>query len=117
MGLTLSVGSVGKPSRVIAARVFSTRPMQAMFLTVGQFLLFTGQVLLQLPLTFRRYRKQTLQAMNDLAWGRGSLVVDGGVISVLVILGVAIGASVAVEAFATLNIIGFGALSGLGRVC
>jgi phospholipid/cholesterol/gamma-HCH transport system permease protein len=51
--------------------------------------------------------------MNGLAWGRGSLLVDGGVISVLVLLGIAIGGSVAVEAFATLNLIGFGALSGL----
>jgi phospholipid/cholesterol/gamma-HCH transport system permease protein len=66
-----------------------------------------------LPVTLRRYRRQTFQAMNSLAWGRGSIIVDGGVISVLLILGVAIGASVAVEAFATLNLIGFGALSGI----
>ena len=51
--------------------------------------------------------------MNSLAWGRGSLVVDGGVISVLMILGIAIGASIAIEAFATLNLLGFGALSGI----
>jgi phospholipid/cholesterol/gamma-HCH transport system permease protein len=51
--------------------------------------------------------------MNSLAWGRGSLLADGGVISVLVILGVAIGASIAIEAFATLNMLGFGALSGI----
>ncbi len=51
--------------------------------------------------------------MNNLAWGRGSLIVDGGVISVLIILGVAVGASIAIEAFSTLNIIGFGALSGI----
>ncbi len=51
--------------------------------------------------------------MNNLAWGRGSIIVDGGVISVLLILGVAIGASVAIEAYAILNLIGFGALSGV----
>jgi phospholipid/cholesterol/gamma-HCH transport system permease protein len=51
--------------------------------------------------------------MNNLAWGRGSLIVDGGVISVLIILGLAVGASIAIEAFSTLNIIGFGALSGI----
>jgi phospholipid/cholesterol/gamma-HCH transport system permease protein len=51
--------------------------------------------------------------MNNLAWGRGRIIVDGGVISVFIILGVAVGASLAIEAFATLNIIGFGALSGL----
>ncbi|MGE2726580.1 MlaE family ABC transporter permease [Mycolicibacterium pulveris] len=66
-----------------------------------------------LPITLRKYRRETLQQMNSLAWGRGSLVVDGGVVSVLLILGVAVGASLAVEAFAVLNIIGFGALSGI----
>jgi phospholipid/cholesterol/gamma-HCH transport system permease protein len=35
------------------------------------------------------------------------------VISVLVILGLAIGASIAIEAFAVLNLLGFGALSGI----
>ena len=51
--------------------------------------------------------------MNDLAWGRGSLIVDGGVISVLVILGIAIGGMVGIEAWATLNIMGLGALTGI----
>jgi phospholipid/cholesterol/gamma-HCH transport system permease protein len=75
--------------------------------------LFTGQVFLTLPLTVRQYRRETLARMNSLAWGRGSILVDGGVISVLVILGLAIGASIAIEAFATLNLLGFGALSGI----
>ncbi|WP_254427452.1 MlaE family ABC transporter permease [Mycolicibacterium fortuitum] len=66
-----------------------------------------------LPVTLRRYRRETLQQMNSLAWGRGSIIVDGGVVSVLLILGVAVGASLAVEAFAVLNMIGFGALSGI----
>lgn len=51
--------------------------------------------------------------MNNLAWGRGSLIVDGGVISVLAILGVTVGAIVAIEAFATLDLIGLGALAGI----
>jgi len=90
----------------------STRLSHGAFRTIGQFVVFTAQTLWLLPITVRRYRRQTFQAMNGLAWGRGSIIVDGGVISVLLILGVAIGASVAVEAFATLNLIGFGALSG-----
>ncbi len=83
------------------------------FRTLGQWVVFIAQTLWLLPLTARRYRRQTFQAMNGLAWGRGSIIVDGGVISVLVILGIAIGASIAIEAFATLNLIGFGALSGI----
>ncbi|WP_246227952.1 MlaE family ABC transporter permease [Mycolicibacterium helvum] len=91
----------------------SARPVQAAFLQSGQFVVFVCQTLWLLPVTVRRYRRQTLHAMNDLAWGRGSLIVDGGVVSVLVILGLAIGGTVAVEAYATLNLIGFGALSGI----
>ncbi|MUL49459.1 ABC transporter permease [Mycobacterium sp. CBMA293] len=80
---------------------------------VGQWLVFVGQVLWLLPLTVRKYRRATLQQMNSLAWGRGSLIVDGGVITVLLLLGIAVGGSLAIEALATLNQLGFGALSGL----
>jgi phospholipid/cholesterol/gamma-HCH transport system permease protein len=113
MGQPLS----GRPSKrsplPIASRMVSSRVSQGAFQQIGRFVVFTAQTLWLLPVTVRRYRRQTLHAMNDLAWGRGSILVDGGVISVLVILGVAIGASVAIEAYATLNMIGFGALSGI----
>ena len=46
-------------------------------------------------------------------WGRGSIIVDGGVLSVLLIMGIAMGASIAIEAFSILNMMGFGALSGI----
>lgn len=90
-----------------------TRAVEAQFGMLGQWILFTAQVIYLLPLTIRQYRKETLARMNSLAWGRGSLVVDGGLISVLIILGIAIGASIAIEAFAILNLLGFGALSGI----
>lgn len=80
---------------------------------VGEWVVFIAQTFWLLPLTIRRYGRQTLQQMNNLAWGRGSLIVDGGVISVLLLLGIAVGGSLAVEALATLNQLGFGALSGL----
>jgi len=90
-----------------------TLPFRQGFRTAGQWIVFIAQVIYLIPLTVRMYRRETLARMNNLAWGRGSLVVDGGVISVLVILGMAIGASIAIEAFATLNMLGFGALSGI----
>jgi len=86
---------------------------ERVFRNIGQWIVFTGQVIFLLPVTIRQYRRETLARMINLAWGRGSLVVDGGVISVLVILGLAIGASIAIEAFATLNLLGFGAMSGI----
>jgi phospholipid/cholesterol/gamma-HCH transport system permease protein len=86
---------------------------ERVFLPMGQFLAFVAQTLWMVPITVRRYGRETLRAMHNLAWGRGSIIVDGGVIGVLVLLGMAIGGSVAIEAYATLNLIGFGALSGI----
>jgi phospholipid/cholesterol/gamma-HCH transport system permease protein len=107
-----SAGS-SRPSAYIGAKLVSMRPGFGILRTAGQWALFIGQTFWYLPLTVRKYRRQTLQAMNNLAWGRGSIIVDGGTISVLVILGLAVGASLAIEAFAILDLIGFGALSGI----
>lgn len=81
--------------------------------SIGQWMLFIAQVIWLLPVTVRKHRREVMARMVDLAWGRGSLLVDGGVISVLLVLGIAIGTMVAIEAWATLNIMGFGALSGI----
>ena len=101
------------PSVLMRTRLLSARTIQKPLGGIGQWTLFVGQTFFYLPLTVRRYSRQTLAATINLAWGRGSLIVDGGTISVLLILGMAVGASLAIEALATLNIIGFGALSGL----
>lgn len=109
----MAPGSVGRPSAHLAARLVSARPLRRPLREGGQWVVFVIQMFWYLPITIRRYRRQTLREMNNLAWGRGRIIVDGGVISVFLILGVAIGGSLAVEAFSTLNIVGFGALSGL----
>ncbi|NGX10029.1 ABC transporter permease [Mycobacteroides franklinii] len=102
----------------VPSTYFSTIPKAVRFLrepfrAAGQWAAFIGQTFWLLPITVRRYRRETLQVMNNLAWGRGSLIVDGGSISVLAILGVTVGAIVAIEAFATLDLIGLGALSSI----
>jgi phospholipid/cholesterol/gamma-HCH transport system permease protein len=101
------------PSVLWRTRVFTTEAMKKPFRAVGQWTLFIGQTFFYLPLTVRRYTRETLAATINLGWGRGSLIVDGGTISVLLILGMAVGASLAIEALATLNSIGFGPLAGL----
>lgn len=80
---------------------------------VGKFGLFAVRALASLPTALRLYRKQTYKVMNGMAWGRGSIIVDGGVIGLLFILGVAVGAVIAIEAYNALNLLGFGALSGI----
>jgi phospholipid/cholesterol/gamma-HCH transport system permease protein len=113
-GVVLST-STSAPSKFWVTRLttFWTEPPQRVLRLVGQWVVFIAQTLWALPLTIRKYPRQTFQQMNALAWGRGSLIVDGGVISVLLLLGIAVGGSLAVEALATLNQLGFGALSGL----
>jgi phospholipid/cholesterol/gamma-HCH transport system permease protein len=109
----MAVRRTAIPSAYFTTRLFAARALRETFRTTGQWGLFIAQTLWFVPLTIRRYRRQTLQQMNSLAWGRGSIIVDGGVISVLLLLGVAVAAVVAIESFAVLNIIGFGPLSGI----
>jgi phospholipid/cholesterol/gamma-HCH transport system permease protein len=79
----------------------------------GQIVIFIWKTLTLLPKTIRNYRKQTWKTMNDMAWGSGSLVVDGGVISLMFFLGTAVGAVVAIQAFMAFDLLGFGALTGI----
>jgi phospholipid/cholesterol/gamma-HCH transport system permease protein len=83
------------------------------FRSAGLWAAFIAQTLWLLPITVRKYRRETLQVMNNLAWGRGSIIVDGGVISVFAVLGICVGGIVAIEAFAMLNLLGLGALAGI----
>ncbi|ORA68037.1 ABC transporter permease [Mycolicibacterium insubricum] len=101
------------PASVFSTRLLSSRRLRAPFREMGQWATFVWQTLWLLPITVRKYRDETLRVMNNLAWGRGSIIVDGGVISVLIILGVTVGGIVAIEAFATLDLIGLGALTGI----
>lgn len=111
---------VAPPRTAVPAAYWTTRvgrrlwgPPASFLSTVGQIVVFLAQTFWLLPVTLRKYTKETLRQVTALAWGRGSLIVDGGVISVLLLLGMALGASLAIEALSILNQIGFGALSGL----
>ncbi|WP_260325625.1 MlaE family ABC transporter permease [Rhodococcus aetherivorans] len=80
---------------------------------IGQIVVFTGKTFYLLPKTIRHYRQQTKKTMNSMAWGSGSVVVDGGVISLMFFLGIAVGAVVAIQAFMALDLLGFGPLTGI----
>ena len=106
------------PSKYEGARPFrAVRIAQKNVLTfqegIGRWVVFTLQTIIYLPITVRKYRNQTMKTLNSMAWGRGSIIVDGGVISLLLVLGVAIGIAISIEAFNTLNLIGFGPLTGV----
>ncbi|MCR5978394.1 ABC transporter permease [Gordonia jinghuaiqii] len=89
------------------------RAAQDVALEVGQVAVFVYKTFTMLPTTLRHYRKQTVKTMNDMAWGSGSLVVDGGVVSLMFFLGIAVGAVVAIMAFMAFDLLGFGALTGI----
>lgn len=96
-----------RPFRVVG------RGISGMAGEIGQLAVFVWKVVISLPRTVKHYRQATWKTMNDMAWGSGSLVVDGGVISLMFFLGVAVGAVVAIEAFLALDLLGFGPLTGI----
>lgn len=96
-----------RPVRSVAHGISSTLG------EIGQVTIFIGKTLYLLPKTVRHYRSATWKTMNSMAWGSGSLIVDGGVVSLMFFLGVAVGAVVAIEAFMALDLLGFGPLTGI----
>ncbi|MFR9749841.1 ABC transporter permease [Nocardia sp. 004] len=88
------------------------RPIQAVD-SVGFVLGFCWQVASSVPYTMRRYRRQTITVITDMTWGRGSVIIGGGVVPLMLLLGAAMGASIGIEAFSALNLLSLGQLSGL----
>ena len=101
------------PSTFGRAGLATLNAAKSPLLGFGRWTLFIGSVFFYLPLTVRKYSRQTLAATINMAWGRGSLIVDGGTVSVLLLLGVFTGATLGIEALAVLNILGFGPLAGI----
>ncbi|MFI6866478.1 ABC transporter permease [Nocardia sp. NPDC050406] len=74
---------------------------------------FVALTIAGIPLTLRRYRAQTMRTITDMTWGRGSLIVGGGTVPMLVVLGIAIGAGVGIQSFAALDLLGLGSVTGV----
>ncbi|MFD0838688.1 ABC transporter permease [Williamsia serinedens] len=58
------------------------------------------------------YRRQTMLYIQEFAWGRGAVLVGGGTAIVLAILGIAVGASIGIQGYASLDLVGMGSLTG-----
>lgn len=84
----------------------------ALIESLGHQVTFLGQVLGAIPRTLTNYRRQTGALLVDMSWGNGSIIVGGGTIGVLVFMGAAVGASVGVEGYAALDMVGMGPLTG-----
>ncbi|OZC97325.1 ABC transporter permease [Rhodococcus sp. 06-235-1A] len=84
----------------------------SMLQSLGHQLTFCIQVLAAIPHTLRSYRRQMMLILSDITWGSGALVVGGGTVSVLVVLGIAVGASIGIEGFNSLGMVGMEPLTG-----
>ena len=79
---------------------------------LGQQLTFGMRALGSIPLTLRCYPNEVLRLLGDICWGSGAIVVGGGTIGVMVLLAVFTGASLGVEGFNALDILGLSPLTG-----
>lgn len=95
--------------RLRRARIRPLGPIESLGFVLG----FAWQVLSSVPYTLMHYRRQTLTMATDMTWGRGSVVIGGGVVPLMLLLGAAMGASIGIEAFSALNLLSLGQLSGL----
>ncbi|TLG05297.1 ABC transporter permease [Nocardia cyriacigeorgica] len=81
--------------------------------STGFVLGFAWQAISAVPYTLMHYRRQTVVVITDMTWGRGSVIVGGGVVPLMLLMGAAMGASIGIEAYSALNLLGLGQLSGL----
>nr|WP_245551734.1 ABC transporter permease [Gordonia hirsuta] len=65
-----------------------------------------------IPYTLRHYRREMTNVLTDITFGSGRIVVGGGTMSVLVLLGIAVGGSIGIEGYSALNMVGMGPLTG-----
>ncbi|MFC8527289.1 ABC transporter permease [Nocardia sp. NPDC057227] len=85
------------------------RPIDELGFALG----FVWQVLASVPYTLVHYRRQTVAVITDMTWGRGSVIIGGGVVPLMLLLGASMGASIGIEAYSALNLLSLGQLSGL----
>jgi phospholipid/cholesterol/gamma-HCH transport system permease protein len=80
---------------------------------LGHIVYFFGRIVVTVPITVKKYRKEFLRILADIAWGNGSIVVGGGTIGVAAVLGATAGALIGIEGFNALNLLGLGPATGL----
>lgn len=74
---------------------------------------FGWQVFGSIPFTLRHYRAETVRLITDMTWGKGSIIVGGGTVPMLMVLGIVMGAGTGIEAFSILDLLGMGPLTGI----
>ncbi|MGO3328134.1 ABC transporter permease [Gordonia sp. (in: high G+C Gram-positive bacteria)] len=79
---------------------------------MGHLITFLVRSIALAPITFRHYKKEVWRLLSDVAWGNGAIVVGGGTVGVMVILGVMGGATVGIEGYTALHLLGMDPVTG-----
>lgn len=106
-------GSVDE-QRTVAALVASRplgRPVRTLA-GMGHQATFVLAAMRAVPFTVRSYGREVIRLLGDICWGSGAIVVGGGTIGVMVLLALFTGASVGIEAYNGLDILGLSPLVG-----
>ena len=80
---------------------------------IGHIVTFVIRTVAGIPVVLKRYGREFLRLSSDVTWGNGSIVVGGGTAGVVLVIGAAGGAVVAIEGYNALNLLGLGPATGL----
>ena len=72
----------------------------------------TRKALAWTPRTIRRYKKETLRLLSEVAFGSGALAVIGGTVGVIAFMSFFTGTEVGLQGYAALDQLGLGPISG-----
>lgn len=79
---------------------------------LGHQITFLVRAFAAIPITLKKYRAEVFRVLADISWGSGALIVGGGTFGVMVVLSVFVGASVGIEGYNSLDILGMAPLTG-----
>jgi phospholipid/cholesterol/gamma-HCH transport system permease protein len=95
----------------MAVQDVARKPVDALDDLGGQ-LRFYGRSLAWTPRTLRRYKKEVLRLLGEVALGTGALTVIGGTVGVIAFLAFFTGTEVGLQGYAALNQLGSSAFTG-----
>jgi phospholipid/cholesterol/gamma-HCH transport system permease protein len=80
---------------------------------LGEQMIFYIKALAWTPRTLRRYKKETLRLLSEVAFGSGALAIIGGTVGVIAFMSFFTGTEVGLQGYAALNQLGLGPISGV----
>jgi phospholipid/cholesterol/gamma-HCH transport system permease protein len=99
--------------QVLTSRILAAGDRSLSWLDVlGDQLMFYIRALLWVPRTLRRYKRETVRLLSEVAFGSGGLALAGGTVIVMVGMTLATGVVVGLQGYYALNQIGAAAFTG-----